>query len=63
LGFLETEWGVRNRGCGRDLDTGGKLRRKGIGFYKVLLHCESGSPREQVPGTELLCSLDGLALS
>lgn len=37
--------------------------RKGMGFYKVLLHCESGSPREQVPGTELLCSLDGLALS
>lgn len=37
--------------------------RKGIGFYKVLLHWESGSSREQVPGTELLCSLDDLALS
>lgn len=65
LGFLEAEWGVRNRGCGRDLDAGGKMGKKGISFYKVLLHCEPGSPREQAPGTELgrhSCSSCGTCL-
>lgn len=35
LGFLETEWGVRNRGCRRDSDTGEKLRgREGLAFTR-----------------------------
>lgn len=37
--------------------------RKEVGVYRALLHGEPGSPREPGPGTELLSSLDGLALS